>query len=164
MQTGVTINQKYRNRTHSIFGVRSGFSKENPANNSPVCGPSHPFYSALKIFHLMVILYFCAVFLPCSFGEEGIASFYGLNALREHLNPRTANNELFNPHAFTAASYAFPLNSKVRCHYQEKSVVVRINDRGPAKRLHRLIDFTPVAFKRLSPLHQGLIPVNCEVL
>lgn len=44
----------------------------------------------------------------------------------------TANGERFNPMGLTAAHRTIPFGTKLNIHYKGKSVVVRINDRGPA--------------------------------
>lgn len=43
----------------------------------------------------------------------------------------TANGEKFNPNALTAAHKTLPFGTKLRVTYKGKSVIVRINDRGP---------------------------------
>ena len=40
-----------------------------------------------------------------------------------------------------------------------KSVICRVNDRGPARRLRRLIDMSRASFQTIAPLKKGLIPV-----
>jgi len=78
--------------------------------------------------------------------KNGIASWYG-----DESGKYTANGERFNPRAFTAACWFLPFNTlvKVTNLRTKKSVVVRINDRGPAKRLHRLIDLSQAAARRI---------------
>ncbi|RQT70295.1 septal ring lytic transglycosylase RlpA family protein [Burkholderia cepacia] len=77
-----------------------------------------------------------------SFHQQGIASWYG-KAFDGH---RTANGELFNMNAMTAAHRTLPLGSFVRVTLAStgKSVIVRINDRGPFNR-HRIIDLSYAA-------------------
>ncbi|MBE7211301.1 MAG: septal ring lytic transglycosylase RlpA family protein [Gluconacetobacter diazotrophicus] len=62
-------------------------------------------------------------------GQSGYASWYG-PGFQGH---RTANGERFNSFSYTAAHRWFPLGSRVRVTNREngRSVVVRINDRGP---------------------------------
>jgi rare lipoprotein A len=90
----------------------------------------------------------------------GLASWYGGG---ERLNPRTAAGRRFNPEALEAAMWEVPLDSIVRVTNQGtgRSIVVRITDRGPARRLRRerVIDLTRRAFAQLAPLRQGLVPV-----
>lgn len=53
-----------------------------------------------------------------------LASWYGKSR-------RTASGEWFHPDGMTAASRTLPFGTRVRVHYHGRSVVVRINDRGP---------------------------------
>ena len=56
-----------------------------------------------------------------------VASWYGAES-----GNRTANGERFTGESYTAAHRTLPFNTKLRVTYQGKSVVVRVNDRGPA--------------------------------
>ena len=90
---------------------------------------------------------------------EGSASFYG-EELRGEL---MANGEPFNPDALTAASWFHPLGTRILVVHRDRSVVVTITDRGPAKRLvreGRIIDLSEASFKRLADTRRGLIPVR----
>ena len=66
--------------------------------------------------------------------QSGAASWYGER-------PRTANGERFNPNGMTAAHRTLPFGTRVRVENKRngRSVVVRINDRGPFVR-GRIID------------------------
>ena len=94
--------------------------------------------------------------------NAGIASWYG-EELRGHL---TANGELFNPDKLTAASWHYPFNTrlKVTNTLNGRSVQIRVNDRGPNKRLKREIDLPHSAFKQISDPKVGLIQVKVEVV
>ena len=93
----------------------------------------------------------------------GIASWYGGG---EKLNKYTASGEEFDPNKLTCASWDYSFGTKLLVTNLEngKSVVVRVNDRGPAKRLGRLIDLTREAFRRIADLKKGLIKVKVKVL
>ncbi len=86
--------------------------------------------------------------------EQGIASVY------KH-GRRTANGERFQPGDLTAAHRRLPFNSRVRVinRRNNKSVVVRINDRGPFVR-GRIIDLTPAGAKVIG--FSGLASVIVE--
>lgn len=90
----------------------------------------------------------------------GVASWYG-DELRGSL---MANGHPFDPDGFTAASWDFPLGTWVKVSFSNKSVVVQITDRGPAKRLvleeGRIIDLSEAAFSCLAPTEWGLIAVS----
>tara|TARA_Y100000356_G_C11186748_1_gene249864 strand:+ start:380 stop:736 length:357 start_codon:yes stop_codon:yes gene_type:complete len=89
-----------------------------------------------------------------------VASWYG----EKYRGKPTASGEPFNPSELTAAMWDVPFGTRFRVTYQGKSVVVRINDRGPAKHLKHGIDLSKAAFKKLSPLSKGLISVKLERL
>jgi len=76
----------------------------------------------------------------------GTASFYGRES-----GPTMANGQRFNPNAMTAAMWGPRFGTRVRVTDQRtgRSVVVTITDRGPSKRLHRLIDLSEGAARRL---------------
>jgi rare lipoprotein A len=85
------------------------------------------------------------------------------------INPRTANNEIFNDKGLTCAMWGVPFNQRIRVTNlaNGKSVVVRVNDRGPHKRYvrkGRVIDLTKAAFSRIDNTHSGLIDVALELL
>ncbi len=92
--------------------------------------------------------------------QYGIASFYD-----DH-GDRTANGELFNMHALTAAHPSIALNSlvEVKNLANGKTVTVRVNDRLPPIHDGRVIDLSVAAFRRLAPLQDGLINVELRVL
>lgn len=79
-----------------------------------------------------------------------------------------ANGKRFNPDKFTAASWFYPLGTKVRVTLaspsaRSRSVVVTITDRGPAKDLvrdGRIIDLSHAPFKKLAPPDLGLVGVS----
>ena len=76
-----------------------------------------------------------------------------------------ANGRRFDPDKLTAASWFYPLGTKLRVSLKDeprRSVVVTVTDRGPAKDLvrhGRLIDLTHAAFKRLATPGAGLVGV-----
>lgn len=93
--------------------------------------------------------------------QTGIASFYGF----DHVGRKTANGERFNPYGMTAAHKTLPFGSVVRvtCLDTHKSVVVRINDRGPYVK-GRIIDLAREAAKDLDMLQKGLTRCRVDVL
>lgn len=95
------------------------------------------------------------------FKQKGIASWYGKDFHRK----KTANGERYNMHAMTAAHPILPLPTWVRVTNLEngKSVVVRVNDRGPF--LHgRVIDLSYRAAHAIDMAKQGTAPVLVEAL
>ncbi len=101
-------------------------------------------------------------------GTNGIASWYG----EEHRGKLMANGKRFNPDKFTAASWFYPLGTKVRVTVSEpeqtrRSVLVTITDRGPAKELvrdGRIIDLSQAPFKKLAHPDLGLVAVVIQPL
>jgi len=93
--------------------------------------------------------------------ETGIASWYGPS----FHGKRTANGEIYDQNALTAAHRTLQMPSLVRVTNLEngKSVVVRINDRGPFKR-GRVIDVSKKAATLLGFVNQGTAKVRVEVL
>jgi peptidoglycan lytic transglycosylase len=78
----------------------------------------------------------------------------------------TANGEIFDPEAMTAAHKTLPFNSRVRVTNPAsgKSVIVRINDRGPYIS-GRCLDLSRAAFRAIANLSQGVLSkVTYEVL
>ncbi len=96
---------------------------------------------ALAVFLLSV-----SAGLAC---ETVTASWYGTES-----GARTANGEPFTGNELTAAHRTLPFNTKLRVTYRGKSVVVRINDRGPYIR-GRSLDLSRAAAQRI-----GMIPVG----
>lgn len=96
-----------------------------------------------------------------SWGYDGMASWYGPGF---HGN-RTANGESFNQYALTAAHRYLPFGTWVRVTNLNngRSVVVRINDRGPFTR-GRVIDLSTAAAQTIGIVNSGVAPVSVEVL
>jgi len=92
---------------------------------------------------------------------EGTASYYA----DEFHGRKTSNGEIYDMHAMTAAHRTLPFNTKVRVVNVEngRSVVVRINDRGPFKD-NRVIDVSLEAAKLLGLISPGTAPVRLEIL
>ncbi|WP_240125562.1 septal ring lytic transglycosylase RlpA family protein [Thermomonas alba] len=93
--------------------------------------------------------------------EEGIASYYGNKFHRR----RTSSGEVYDMYAFTAAHKTLPLPSFARVTNLEngKSVIVRVNDRGP---FHpgRVIDLSYAAAVKLGYRDKGSARVRVEAL
>ena len=89
--------------------------------------------------------------------QSGIASVYA------YKTGKTANGERTQSSALTAAHKSLPFGTKVRVTNKKngRSVVVRINDRGPFIR-GRVIDLTPAGARTLG--FSGLAPVSLEVV
>ncbi len=92
--------------------------------------------------------------------QQGLASWYD-----DH-GDRTANGEIYNMNAMTAAHPSIALNSLIEVTNlgNGKKVTVRINDRLPPIHEGRVIDLSKVAFHKLEPLNTGLIDVELRVI
>ena len=89
----------------------------------------------------------------------GTASWY-------HEGHTTANGESYKPDGITAAHRTLPFGTRVKVTNKKtgKSVVVRINDRGPAKWTRRDIDLSRGAFRKIAKLKRGVVPVCIEIV
>lgn len=94
-----------------------------------------------------------------NYRAEGLASWYG----SDFHGRRTANGEVYNMHAVSAAHPTLPLPSYVRVTNLEnrRSIVVRINDRGPYHN-NRVIDLSVRAAKLLGFFDRGVAQVRVE--
>lgn len=93
--------------------------------------------------------------------ERGMASWYG----RKFHGQRTSNGEIYDMYGMTAAHKTLPIPAYVRVTNLDngRSVIVRVNDRGP---FHgdRIIDLTYAAAKKLDFEGSGTAPVEVEAL
>ena len=89
--------------------------------------------------------------------ESGVASVYA------YAGGKTASGERTNPRAFTAAHRTLPFGTMVKVTNKRngRTVLVRINDRGPFVR-GRIIDMTPAAAQTLG--FDGLAPVTVNLM
>ncbi|STO54541.1 rare lipoprotein A [Canicola haemoglobinophilus] len=96
-----------------------------------------------------------------NYSKEGIASFYH----NKFHGRKTANGEIFNNNAYTAAHKTLPLNSYVLVTNlrNNRKVIVRINDRGPFSK-GRIIDLSRAAAKELGIIRAGTGKVKIESL
>jgi len=79
------------------------------------------------------------------------ASYYG----KGFHGRKTANGEIFNKNGLTAAHKTLPFNTRLRVTHNGKSVIVRINDRGPFIK-GRSIDLSEGAAKQIGMYVKGV--------
>jgi len=93
--------------------------------------------------------------------QKGLASWYGA----DFHGKRTSNKEIYNMYAMTAAHKTLPFGTYVKVKNLDngRSVVVRINDRGPFVK-GRIIDLSYAAAKKLGMSSEGVVPVKVKVL
>ena len=99
--------------------------------------------------------------------KVGQASWY--SETDPGINIHTANMEVFDDSGLTAAMWDVPFHQRIKVTNFEngKSVVVRVNDRGPHRRFverGRIIDLSKQAFLEIAPLKEGLINIQLELL
>jgi rare lipoprotein A len=108
---------------------------------------------------------FAALLLACLMA--GHAEAQTCKASFYYEGSRTANGERFRPdnaHDLTAAHRTLPFGTRIRVTYRGTSIVVRINDRGPAKWTGRCIDLSRAAAKQLGFLRAGVVTVSIEII
>lgn len=95
------------------------------------------------------------------YNENGVASWYGIDL---H-NKETANGEVFDMMALTAAHKTLPMPSIVRVTNLNngRSLIVRVNDRGPFIN-YRLIDLSKMSAQLLGFEPKGTIQAHVEIL
>lgn len=117
----------------------------------------------LMLFSLVAVLAGCSSLGGGRSGghvsDSGKASWYGA----QHHGKRTASGERFDQNALTAAHRSLPFGTRVRITNlnNNRSVTVRINDRGPYSR-SRIIDVSRRAASELDMLKTGVAPVRIE--
>ncbi len=95
------------------------------------------------------------------FVQQGIASWYG----RKFHGRKTSNGEIYDMYAMTAAHKTLPLGVYVRVTHQQngRSVIVRVNDRGPFV-AGRVIDLSYTAAGKLGIVDAGTGQVQVQAL
>jgi rare lipoprotein A len=111
--------------------------------------------SLIRRFVLPILVTFTIAMPMTASAQSGIASIYS--------GGKTANGETALASRLTAAHRSLPFGTMVRVTNKNtgRSVVVRINDRGPFVR-GRIIDVTPAAARQLG--FSGLAPVTVDVV
>lgn len=102
----------------------------------------------------------CLLGTPPRAAEYGLASYYG----PEFHGKSTASGEIFDQHDLTCAHRDLPFGTRVRVTNTKnnRSVIVRVNDRGPWVR-GRVIDLSYAAAKKIGMLGDGVVRVKIEV-
>jgi rare lipoprotein A len=94
--------------------------------------------------------------------ESGKIAYYG----RKFAGRKTASGERFNPNAMTMAHRSLPFGSTVKVTNSKsgKSVVLRVNDRGPNSPADRVGDVSLAAARKLGMLRSGVIAADLQVV
>jgi len=110
----------------------------------------------------LLVTLFAGLFLFTSPASSAVASWYDCNQPGECSKKRiTASGEKFNPNALTAAHRTLPFGTKVKVTHKGKTVIVRINDRGPFIK-GRSIDLSREAARRIGC--HGICTVSITVV
>lgn len=117
-----------------------------------------PYSVRSSVFTAALVAMSLAVLSGEASAESGRASWYQLHS-------RTASGERCNPGALTAAHRSLPFGTRVKVENLKngRTVVVRINDRGPYVS-GRIIDLTKAAAQRLGFLDSGTAHVRLTVV
>jgi rare lipoprotein A len=93
---------------------------------------------------------------------RGRASYYSDRLAGRH----TANGDVYDPRAFTAANRDLPFGTVLRVVREDTgaSVVVRVNDRGPFRDHSRILDLSRAAAEALDMIGAGVVDVRAEIL
>jgi rare lipoprotein A len=83
------------------------------------------------------------------------ASFYGRESGRY-----TATGERFNPMGLTAASLSYPFGSMLKVSLQKRAIIVRVNDRGPARKTGKCLDLSQGAAAALRLPGIGMVHIR----
>lgn len=94
--------------------------------------------------------------------QLGLATWYG----GKHHGGPTASGERYDKRAMTAAHRTLRMNTRVRVTNRKngRSVILRINDRGPYGNKKRIIDVSERAAELLDMIEAGVVPVKVEIL
>jgi rare lipoprotein A len=135
-------------------------------NNLRLASPGTAVYAAIPLAACLLVsgctsLPKGELTLDLGIKDRGVASWYG----KEFHGKLSANGEVFDMTAYTAAHRKLPLGSIVRVLNLEngKSVHVRITDRGPYV-IGRMLDLSQAAARALDMIEIGTVAVQIEVI
>lgn len=127
---------------------------------TPERGPRTKIRSTQRPYQINGIWYYP---LPTAEGyaERGYGSWYGPGFHAK----RTANGEIYDMHGVTAAHKTLPLGTHVKVTNlkNQRSIIVRVNDRGPFV-AGRIIDLSLGAAEQLGMARTGVVPVHVEAV
>ena len=140
-------------------GLAACSSSDRGADGPGASVPTQGYYKVGRPYVIRGVRYTPAV--DYSYDETGIASWYGPG----FHGRQTANGEIYDQQALTAAHPTLPMPTLVRVTNLENGKVLdlRINDRGPFKN-GRIIDVSRRGAELLGFLNQGIAKVRVQVL
>lgn len=143
-----------------VPGCASSTTRVEPVR-APAPQVIEPFAKTGNPYVIKGITYYPLQSVSTDYEEVGMASWYG----KDFHSKQTANGEIYDMHAMTAAHKTLPMPTYVQVTNLEnnKSTVVRVNDRGPFSK-GRIIDLSFAAAKELDMVDTGLAKVHITVL
>lgn len=113
------------------------------------------------VIMLITLLFTTSVLAKTNHRLKGESSYYA----EYHHGKLTANGEVFNMYAMTAAHRTLPLCTKVKVTNlrNQKSVLVTINDRGPYAK-NRILDLSKGAARKLDMMKSGVATVRIDIV
>ena len=113
---------------------------------------------------LVIAIWFTALLIIIGvvrIANADVASYYSY----EMGGRKTANGEIFDPNALTAASRTFPFGTRLKVTNKKngKYVVVRVNDRGPYIK-GRTLDLSYAAAEQIDMVQSGVAEVEIVVV
>lgn len=115
----------------------------------------------LYLFCTLLLASFAMSFNTSESSNRGVATYYS----DLFQGRRTASGELYDKTKLTAAHRTLPLGTKIKITRtdNQKSVIVRINDRGPYSQ-SRVLDISKAAAEKIGLLRVGKATVKIEVI
>ena len=131
--------------------VDSGMSTSPPTGGTPSTPSTKPYTVMGQTYYPMAS--------GLGYTEEGIASWYG----KDFHGKTTSNGEIYDMYGMTCAHKVLPFGTQLRVTSLEnnKSIVVRVNDRGPFV-ANRIIDLTRTGAEQLDMIGPGTARVRVE--
>lgn len=147
------VSNQNENLAHRAISANAQITPQPASHISHISHISHTESSILDKLNAL------AASTVKNFTQSGVASWYG----RQFHGRKTANGEIFNMNALTAAHKSLPLDCLIRVTNKSngKSVVVRVNDRGPFHG-NRVVDLSYGAAKVLGIVNTGTANVLIE--
>jgi rare lipoprotein A len=152
--------------------MQQSFARQSLGLPARACGvPAYAQWRSLGVAAIAIALLLCAPAsgsrgtsvedVVSSWAQSGRVSWYGPG----FHGRRTASGEIFNTNDLTMAHRTLPLGSEVRVTNlaNGRSVVLRVNDRGPYVR-GRIGDLSHAAAARLNFVHDGVVRARIELL
>jgi len=117
--------------------------------------------SIVLLKYLFIVLIFCLICISSQAQETGIASFYH----DYFVGKITASGEKYDPNKLTVAHKSLPLGTMIKVTNLEndKSVIVRVNDRGPYVK-NRILDLSKSAAVQLGLVQNGFARVSYSII